>query len=295
MAVTQRPAYGKGMTELARLHDVCRYIETHADEPLSLERLAARTHLSKYHFARRFKALVGVTPREYIAAARLQHFKGRLRRGDSVNAALYDAGYGSPSRVYEKAARNLGMTPAQYRERGEGIVISYAVLETPLGTMMIGATDRGICFVGFGDTYDELFERLRAEYRRAEVEPMREPFHPQFRAWVDAIARHLTACGPRPDLPLDIRATAFQMRVWKYLQSIPSGDVVSYAEVASAIGLPNGARAVARACAQNPTALLIPCHRVIRGSGELGGYRWGLARKRGLIDGERAARAIAGP
>lgn len=291
MAVTQRPAYGKGMTELARLHDVCRYIETHADEPLSLERLAARTHLSKYHFARRFKALVGVTPREYIAAARLQHFKGRLRRGDSVNAALYDAGYGSPSRVYEKAARNLGMTPAQYRERGEGVVISYAVLETPLGTMMIGATDRGICFAQFGDSESQLHERLRREYARATVAAMRKPYHRDYAGWVTAIQGYLSGERTSLDLPLDVTGTAFQLRVWKYLQSIPFGTVQSYGEIAKALGKPTASRAVGNAVGRNAVALVIPCHRVIRGSGEIGGYKWGGARKRTLLDLERAANA----
>ena len=279
------------MTELTRLRDVCRYIETHSDEPLSLERLAARANLSKYHFARRFKALVGVTPREYIAAARLQRFKGKLRRGDSVDAAVYDAGYGSSSRVYEKAARNLGMTPAQYRRRGEGVVVSYAAFDTPLGTMMIGATDRGICFAQFGEKEAQLLERLQREYARATVVPMRKPYHPDYERWVDAIQRYL--CGERTslDLPLDVSGTAFQLRVWKYLQSIPYGVVQSYGEIAKALGKPTASRAVGSAIGSNAVALVIPCHRVIRGTGELGGYKWGSARKRTLLDLERAANA----
>jgi AraC family transcriptional regulator of adaptative response/methylated-DNA-[protein]-cysteine methyltransferase len=277
------------MTETTRLHDVCRYIETHSDEPLSLERLAARAHLSKYHFARRFKALVGVTPREYIAAARLRRFKGELRRGDSVDSALYGAGYGSSSRVYEGAARNLGMTPAQYRRHGEGVVISYAAFATPLGTMMIGATDRGICFAQFGDAESALRERLQREYSRAAVVPMRKPYHPDYTGWVKAIQGYLSGEGSSLDLPLDVEGTAFQLRVWKYLQSIPYGAVRSYGEIAKALGKPAASRAVGGAIGRNTVALVIPCHRVIRGSGELGDYKWGSARKRTLLDLERAA------
>ncbi len=273
------------------IHDVCRYVEDHSDEALTLAELASLASMSRFHFARTFKAVVGVTPKQYLATVRLCKLKDGLGKARSIDRAALDAGYGSTSRIYERAASSLGMTPAQYRRGGEGVSISYASFPTPIGVMMIGATDRGICFVGFGDAAEELLERLRAEYRNAHVEPMREPYHADFVAWVDAISRHLAGEIPRPELPLDIHATAFQMRVWKYLQTIPSGDVASYGEVASAIGSPNGARAVARACAQNPAAVLIPCHRVIRGSGDLGGYRWGIARKRGLIDKERAAKA----
>jgi AraC family transcriptional regulator of adaptative response/methylated-DNA-[protein]-cysteine methyltransferase len=272
------------------IHNVCRYVEDHSDEALTLAELASLASMSRFHFARTFKAVVGVTPKQYLATIRLRKLKAGLGKAKSVDTAAYDAGYGSTSRVYEQAGTRLGMTPSQYRRGGEGVSISYATLPTAIGLMMIGATDRGICFVGFGEMQLELLERLRAEYPKAAIEPMPEPFHPDFRAWVNAITRHLAGEAPRPDLPLDIQATAFQMRVWKYLQTIPAGDVQSYSEVATAIGQPNAARAVAQACARNPAAVLIPCHRVIRGSGELGGYRWGLARKRGLIDAERAAK-----
>lgn len=271
-----------------RIRKICRYIETHSEEPLTLDRLASMAAMSRYHFARSFKAVVGVTPKQYLAGIRFAALKRGLAEAKPVDAAVYDAGYGSASRVYEQAISRLGMTPAQYRRAGEGVAISYAPLRTPAGLMMIGATDRGICFVQFGDSEDELIERLHAEYRNADVTPMQTPAHPAFAQWVQAIARHVAGDQPHLDLPLDIRATAFQMRVWKYLQSIPYGDVQSYAEVADAIGSLNGARAVAGACASNPVAVVIPCHRVIRGTGELGGYRWGLERKRALIDRERA-------
>ncbi|HEY1611696.1 MAG TPA: methylated-DNA--[protein]-cysteine S-methyltransferase, partial [Paraburkholderia sp.] len=225
--------------------------------------------------------------------ARLRNFKAALRREKPIDAALYDAGYGSPSRVYEQAGTQLGMTPAQYRRKGQGVAISYAVLETPVGRLMAGATDRGLCSIQFGEDAEELAAQLRAEYAGATIAPMASPYHPDFARWVDALARHLQGEQPNLDLPLDIRATAFQMRVWRYLQSIPYGSVESYAEVAAGIGRPTAARAVARACATNPVAIAIPCHRVIRGTGELGGYRWGLDRKRTLIDRERATREVA--
>lgn len=270
---------------------MCRYIERHSDDPLTLDDLASQAAMSRFHFARSFKAVVGVTPKQYVAATRMKNFKGALQAAKPIDAAVYDAGYGSASRVYEQAATRLGMTPAQYRRAGAGVSISYAVLETPVGLMAIGATDRGICFIQFGDCADDLRDALRREYANAEVQPMREPYRPEFQRWVAAIANHLAGEQPRLDLPLDIRATAFQMRVWKYLQSIPYGDVRSYGEVAAGIGAPNAARAVARACASNVVAIAIPCHRAIRGTGELGGYRWGLARKRALLDCERAHRS----
>jgi len=277
------------MNDVERIRELCRYVEAHSDEALPLRELAQRAGMSAFHFARRFKAVVGVTPKQFAANARLRRFKERLAADTAIEGAIYEAGYGSPSRVYERAARNLGMTPAQYRAAGRGVAISYATLLTPVGLMLVGATDRGICFAQFGESEEALLEALRSEYRSAEIAPMRAPEHPQLAAWAAAIARHLETGRPEAELPLDVRATAFQMRVWRFLQSIPSGDVRSYGEVAAALGDPNAARAVAGACARNPIAIVIPCHRVIRASGDLGGYRWGLDRKRALLDRERAA------
>ncbi len=277
------------MSQTERIRQVCRYIETHSEEALALSDLAAKAEMSQYHFARRFKAVVGVTPKQYLADIRLKHFKVALHAKKGIDAAVYDAGYGSPSRVYENAATRLGMTPAQYRRAGAGVAISYAALDTPAGLMMIGATDRGICFVQFGDSEEALLQALQGEYRNAEIAPMPAGDDGDFRRWVEAIGRHLAGTQPHLDLPLDIRATVFQMRVWRYLLSIPYGEVQSYGEVAAAIGDPKAARAVAHACARNPVAIVIPCHRVIRGSGGLGGYRWGLERKRALIDRERSS------
>jgi len=274
-----------------RVLEICRYIEAHSEEPVKLEDLAARAGLSPFHLQRSFKAIVGVSPKQYFEATRLEGLKSSLRTSRDVTAAVYDAGYGSGSRVYERAGTRLGMTPSQYRRCGEGIIIRYAAVDSPVGLMMIGATDRGLCFVQFGETREALLSALEKEYPLALIEPMRRPHHPDFRAWVDALNRHLAGGQPHLELPLDVRATAFQMRVWNYLQSIPCGAVRSYGEVAEGIGRPTAARAVARACASNPVAILIPCHRVIRGTGEMGGYRWGAARKRTLLDRERAAAA----
>ena len=179
------------------------------------------------------------------------------------------------------------MTPAQYRRGGQGVTISYASAETPVGLMMVGATDRGICFVQFGENSVALLQQLRREYPNAEIKPMENANEPHLATWVSALSKHLESGEAHVDLPLDVRATAFQMRVWTYLQSIPAGELQSYSEVAQGIGAGGAARAVARACASNVCAIVIPCHRVIRGNGELGGYRWGVGRKRALIDRER--------
>jgi AraC family transcriptional regulator of adaptative response/methylated-DNA-[protein]-cysteine methyltransferase len=225
----------------------------------------------------------------------MRNFKSVLRDGTSrgVTDAIYSSGFGSLSRLYEKADTRLGMTPMEYRAGGRGLEITYGTAETPVGLMMVGATDRGLCFLQFGEDVETLHRALAAEYPGAQVTPMPDPAPAEFTQWMDALNRYLS--GQEPDLrvPLHVRASAFQMRVWKYLQSIPYGSVQSYQEVAKGLGEPRAARAVARACASNRVALAIPCHRVIRGTGELGGYRWGLERKRVLLDKERKARSSA--
>ena len=274
-----------------RIREVCRYIERHSDEPLTIAQLASLAAMSRFHFARSFRSVTGVTPREYVNGARTRALKQGLRGSGGVDAAIYDAGYGSSSRVYEHAARRLGMTPGQYRRGGAGVEISSVCVKTVLGFMAIGATDRGICFLQFGDSPEALQAQLAREYPKARIVDTSTPPHP-FDAWVAAIDGYLKGEEPHLDLPLDIRATAFQLRVWKYLQGIPYGDLQSYGEVAAALGRPGAARAVAQACGKNNVALAIPCHRIIRGDGDLGGYRWGLHRKRVLIDLERAQKAV---
>jgi AraC family transcriptional regulator of adaptative response/methylated-DNA-[protein]-cysteine methyltransferase len=231
---------------------------------------------------------VGLTPRQYAEAHRFRKLKQSLRNAGDVTEAVYEAGFGSSSRVYERADRRLGMTPNQYRRGGHGVAITYATVESRFGLMMLGATDRGICFLQFGDSQDGLLGALRGEYPGASLEPMPEPRPPEFGGWMEALERYLRGLQPYVELPLDIQATAFQMQVWDYLRAIPSGGVRSYSQVAAGIGKPRASRAVARACGANRVALLIPCHRVIRGTGKLGGYRWGIERKRALLESERA-------
>ena len=271
-----------------RVRELCRFIDSRAEAPPDLAELAARAGLSRFHVQRAFKAATGLTPMQYAEAARVRLLKERLRDAEDVTGAVYETGFGSSSRVYERADTRLGMTPAQYRKGGQGIAITYATVESPVGLLMIGATDRGLCFVQFGESEEALSAALRREYSQAQIVPLETPRPAEFERWVAALVRHLEGAQPRLDLPVDVRATAFQMRVWNYLQTIPSGEVQSYGEVAAGIGRPSASRAVARACASNPVAVLIPCHRVIRGTGELGGYRWGLERKRVLLDRERA-------
>lgn len=277
----------------ARIHSVARHIEAHADENLTLGALAARARLSPFHFQRRFKSVVGVTPKQYLDACRMRRLKVGLRTGGPVTGAIYDAGFGSASRVYERVDTRLGMTPKQYRAGGAGVAISFAVAETPLGLTMMAATDRGLCFVQFGASEPELRENLEHEYPDATISRMNDAARAPFAQWMAALAAHLEGTRPQLDLPLDVRGTAFQMRVWSFLQRIPYGEVRSYAEVAEAIGAPKAVRAVGSACAANRLAVAIPCHRVIRGDGGLGGYRWGLERKRALIDAERSGRGRA--
>jgi AraC family transcriptional regulator of adaptative response/methylated-DNA-[protein]-cysteine methyltransferase len=284
------------------IEDLCRYIEEHCEERPDLATLAARAGLSRFHLQRTFKTAVGVTPKQYVETYRIGKLKQELRHAKDVTAAVYEAGFGSASRVYERADSRLGMTPKQYRQGGGGVSITYAAIESPVGLgpvgltpvgltavglTMMGATDRGICFVQFGDSREELVEALRREYPAASLQPAADPAPREFRQWMDALSDHLAGARPALELPLDIQATVFQTRVWEYLRSIPYGKVQSYGEVAAGIGQPTAVRAVARACASNRVALVIPCHRVIRGTGDLGGYRWGVERKQALIDRER--------
>jgi AraC family transcriptional regulator of adaptative response/methylated-DNA-[protein]-cysteine methyltransferase len=263
------------------------YIQAHWEHALPLQKLSKAAGLSPYHFQRTFKSQLGLTPRQYQEACRLRALKGELRQGSGVLDAIFAAGFGSTSRVYERVDSRLGMTPSEYRAGGERVAITHVTVPTRLGLLAIGATDRGLCFVQFGASQEDLAEALRHEYPAAELAAVGEPWPEPLSEWVRALEEHLEGVRPQLDLPLDIRATSFQMRVWRYLQSIPYGETRSYASVAEGIGQPTAARAVASACARNGVALAIPCHRVIRGSGELGGYRWGLQRKRALLDAEK--------
>jgi AraC family transcriptional regulator of adaptative response/methylated-DNA-[protein]-cysteine methyltransferase len=270
--------------------ELCDHIHREADsgEPLTLAALAKRVGLSPAHLQRTFRAAVGVSPRRYAELCRLERLKGELRHGESVTGAIYAAGFGSSSRVYERADSRLGMTPSEYRAGGRGVAITYAAADTNVGKLLLAATDRGLCFVQLGGSERELLARLRREYPAAELRAMGASSSPAFAAWMEALRRHVEEGRPHGDLPVDVRASAFQQRVWTFLQSIPWGETRSYAEVAKGIGSPRATRAVARACATNPVAVAIPCHRVIRGDGSLAGYRWGTERKRQLLTRERA-------
>lgn len=278
-----RPKTIQGNVESNDVKAICRFIEQHLDEPLTLQRLGKEFRQSPFHLQRRFKAVLGITPREYAESCRLRDLKRNLQAGDSVTRAMYDAGYGSSSRLYEKTAAQLGMTPDKYRRGAIAAAIRYACVTSPLGEMLIAATDRGICSIKFGRSENELLEGLRREFpfatRRADEGGLRD--------WTDSLLAHLRGKEADSALPLDIRATAFQRRVWTYLQSIPFGKTKSYSEVAKAIGKPRACRAVARACATNPVAIAIPCHRVVREDGDLGGYRWGIQRKKALLQVEK--------
>lgn len=274
-----KPRAFTGAAESDGVKKICRFIEQHLDEPLSLDRLGREFRRSPFHLQRRFKAVLGITPREYADSCRLQMLKRNLQAGDSVTRAMYDAGYGSSSRLYERTASQLGMTPDKYRRGAIAASIRYTCADSPLGRMLIAATDRGICSIQFGRSESELLAGLKREFPFA----VRKADDGGLQAWVAALLGHMRGTNPDSSLPLDIRATAFQRRVWSYLQSIPFGATKSYSQVAKAIGQPSAARAVARACATNPVAVAIPCHRVVREDGSMGGYRWGIERKKTLL------------
>ena len=268
---------------------VCRYIDGAAEQadngPPTLAGLGAHAGMSPHHLQRTFKRVMGITPRQYADARRLDRVKAGLRRGEPVAGALYEAGYGSSSRLYERAPAFLGMTPATYAKGGKGARIGYAIVDCALGRLLVAATARGICAVSLGDGDGELEAELRAEYPAAEI--ARDEKGVGDRA--QALLRHLAGAEPRLDLPLDVRATAFQWRVWEALRRIPLGQTRSYSEIAAGLGNRKAQRAVARACATNPVSIIVPCHRAVAKDGGLAGYRWGLERKRALLERERAA------
>ncbi len=276
---------------VSRLVKVARYIEEHAEEQLTLGSLAAIAGLSSSRLQRIFKEAFGVSPKAYHDAIRMRRFKSSLKEGEGITDAIFSSGFGSISRVYGEATRNIGMTPKAYRAGGAGEAIAFACRKTALGFIVMAATDKGICFVQFGDTKESLTTKLKEEFPKAEISASPANDAPELDVWVEALNRHISEGAPRPDLPLDMRGTAFQMRVWQFLLSIREGDVLSYGELAEQIGKPKAVRAVASACARNRIGVLIPCHRVLRGDGSLGGYRWGLERKRALLDSERERRA----
>ena len=266
------------------LRKVCDFIESCDQGPPTLRTLGDMAGLSPHHLQRSFKRLVGVTPRQYHDALRIERLKSFLRDGDRVTGALFEAGYGSTSRLYEKAPSQLGMTPATYAKGGKGAVIAYAITDSPLDRLLVGATGRGLAAVYLGDDDAGLEAALRAEYPAADI---RRDDHGLGR-WIEPLLAHLQGRRPHLDLPLDVRATAFQRQVWEALRAIPYGETRSYGQIAAAIERPKAVRAVARACATNPLSVVVPCHRVIGATGDLSGYRWGIERKKRLLEAEKA-------
>jgi AraC family transcriptional regulator of adaptative response/methylated-DNA-[protein]-cysteine methyltransferase len=263
----------------------CRLIEARADGAFTLADLGRVMQLSPYHLDRTFKRFLGITPRQYADALRLERLKSSLRDDQDVTTALYEAGYGSSRGLYERAPEQLGMTPATYRRGGRGMQITYTSVHSPLGRLLVAGTERGICSVSLGDSDDTLEQSLKEEYSEAKV----RRDNSRLRPWVSALVSHLCGNQPKLDLPLDVVATAFQWRVWHELRKVPYGETRSYSQIAAVVGRPKAARAVANACAANPAALVIPCHRIIRDDGEPGGYRWGAERKRALLSRESLA------
>jgi AraC family transcriptional regulator of adaptative response/methylated-DNA-[protein]-cysteine methyltransferase len=266
------------------------YLDAHLDETVTLERLARAVHMSPYHLQRTFKRQAGVSPREYVNARRAERLKARLKEGDTVSRASYEAGYASSSRVYEQVDAQLGMTPATYKRGGEGMEIRFSIVPSPLGSLLVAVTQRGVCSVTLGDDEAALEDFLRREYPHASIDRA----HDDLSEWVQAIVDYLGGAAQQIQIPLDVQATVFQARVWKALREIPYGSTRSYSEIAASIGAPTAVRAVARACASNRVALVVPCHRVIREDGGLGGYRWGMDRKRLLLEQERNTAATEG-
>ena len=268
-----------GRTLVDRVKDV---LDAHVDSGITLNALAHRVGSTPHHVQRTFRARTGVSPREYLAAKRAEHLKRELRSGRDVTAATYEAGYSSSSRLYSESDARLGMTPATYRRGGEGMSIRFATARTSLGTILVATTPRGICAVSLGDSVHALEEALHYEFPHAMITRSDDA---TIRTVIDQVERGTASSA---GLPLDLRATAFQIRVWNELRKIPRGETRTYSEIAQSIGHPKAARAVARACATNRLAVVVPCHRVIRNDGELGGYRWGITRKKKLLAREQA-------
>lgn len=278
-----RPAGARPVSPSVRaVADAAAHLRAHATDRVTLEELSAHVGLSPSHLQRAFTAHTGVSPRAFQAACRAERFRAALRRGHDVTSATYDAGYGSPSRVSAHKPTGSGLTPSAYKKGASGAVITYTVLPSVLGRLLVAGTSAGVCAVRLGDSDDHLASELTAEFPGATVRPGALP-----REWARVIAAAVAARpATTPDVPLDVRGTAFQWRVWKALQAIPAGETRSYGEVAAAIGRPRAARAVAGACAANPAAIVVPCHRVVPSAGGAGGYRWGAERKAALLERE---------
>jgi AraC family transcriptional regulator, regulatory protein of adaptative response / methylated-DNA-[protein]-cysteine methyltransferase len=286
--IEQRANIREEDAQMAFVQAACRVIDARLDAPPTLAELSQAVSVSPHHLQRTFTRLLGISPRQYAEARRLERVKAGLRQESSVTAAIYEAGFGSSSRLYERAPTQLGMTPRDYRRGGLGLSIDFVTARCSLGRLLVAATERGLCAVRLGDSDEQLADELRREFPHAEIQLDEGRLMP----WVQTIVEYLDGQRTRLDMPLDVRATAFQWQVWQALRDIPYGDTASYSEIARAIGKPGSARAVANACANNPVALAIPCHRVVHQDGDISGYRWGTERKRQILETE--ARQAAG-
>lgn len=263
----------------------CYLIQKGDADDVSLQALGDGLNVSPTYLQKVFKEIVGISPKQYADEVRMQKFKTNVKRGADVTNAMYEAGFGSSRGLYEKASEKLGMTPSAYKKGGKGMRIDFTIVDSKLGRLLIGATEKGVCAVAFGNDDKTLADSLFTEYPNAEFNLAGD----RFRKYAKAILMHLDGELRSLDLPLDLRATAFQMRVWAALRQIPYGETRSYSDIASQLGNNKAVRAVARACATNPVALVTPCHRVVGSNGSLSGYRWGIDRKRALLDAEAAS------
>jgi AraC family transcriptional regulator of adaptative response/methylated-DNA-[protein]-cysteine methyltransferase len=262
---------------------ITSYIADHIEEKITLAGLADMFDVSKHHLQRTFKSVLGVSPRQYMESKRLERFKKRIRDGEKVDSAMYGSGFSSRSRLYEKVPEKLGMTPTEYREGGSDISIHYTILETLVTKVLVARTKRGICALYLGDYEEQLIDSLVQEFPYADIKRDTR----DFTEVTQSLLEYFEAKNFNLHLPLDIHRTAFQWRVLKAIQDIPPGETKSYSELAESIGNPKAVRAVANACAKNPVSILIPCHRVLRKNGALGGYRWGLPLKKWLLEHEK--------
>jgi AraC family transcriptional regulator of adaptative response/methylated-DNA-[protein]-cysteine methyltransferase len=277
-----RPKALNGNSRQAMIKSICRYIEQHLDEPITLAQLGAEFRQSPFHLQRTFKSVLGITPKQYADSCRMRGFRQNLKAGHSVTRAMHEAGYSSTSRLYSRTAAELGMEPGKYRRGAIAAPVRYTCADSPLGRILIAATDKGICSIQFASSDEELEQGLKQEFPYA----VRRRDDDSLSGVVQNVMRNMRGLETAESIPMDIQATAFQRRVWSYLQSIGFGETRSYTDVAKAIRRPSAVRAVARACAANPVAIAIPCHRVLRSNGDLGGYRWGLDRKKALLEME---------
>jgi len=268
----------------SRLIKCAEYIEQNSEKNLTLSDLSEKSAMSQFHFQRRFTAMFGVSPKQFQTAIKIQKLKQSLKEGGEITSAIYDVGFGSSSRIYEQVNTSFGMKPSSYKKGGEFEEISFSMRQTFLGKIIMAATCRGVCFIHIGDTYEQLLYALYQEFPNATLTATPKEMESDLDHWIHALELHLSVNKKLPEIPIHLKGTVFQINVWRFLTSIKEGETVSYSEVAQSIGKPKAFRAVANACGSNNIAILVPCHRVLRGDGSQGGYRWGVSTKEKLLN-----------